>query len=197
MGGSLWRSRSLRLARSNSQRYGSKSATLTAGFFRLLLSVFWPGLFHLRNHLRAGRINGYDYTRGRADGDADRVSVDGWVVHGVSGHSRTKLQLRFLGIDGAVLCANHDDGADRFSATAILADSLVVQHRLRDRGALAVVGFEDLPHWHVDVWQESYDSGSRALGETELGEEQMAGAGGRKQMARAVDDAPIDWPNTI
>ena len=33
-----------------------------------------------------------------------------------------QLVLRFLGVDGAVLLADHDDGANRFADAAVLAD---------------------------------------------------------------------------
>ena len=88
---------------------------LPAVVLHLLLPVLCAWLFHLRDHLRARRLDGYDDTGRRADGDARRVPVNGRPLHGFPGHPRSKLLIRFLGFDGSILFADHDDGADRFA----------------------------------------------------------------------------------
>ena len=158
LGAGLCGSRGLCFAGADCTRQRRQPSALAAAVFCLLLSFLWLGLFHLCDRLRARRLDGYDDSRGRPDGDAGGLHVNGRLVHGFPGHPRAQLLLRVLGFDGSVFLTHHDDGANRLAATAVLADSTVARDRAGDRCALALVGLANLSHRHVDVREEGHDT---------------------------------------
>ncbi len=50
----------------------------------------------------------------------------------------------------------------------VLADRFVARYWLPDRVAIALASVENLSHRYVDVWEESFDTGSNTLGAPSL-----------------------------